>query len=76
MGLGYAPVPGLDRTIVIVSGTQLQAPLEVLAVKKEQQNPTIKLEFQGSQYIVNNYVRKNDFKPTVLIPASSESSMT
>lgn len=75
LGLAYAPIPGLKRTIIVVSGTELQAPLEVLAARFEQQNPNIKLElkFQGSQDIVNNYVnQKNDFKPTVLIPANGE----
>ncbi len=75
LGLTYAPIPGGERTIVVVSGTELQAPLEVLAAKFEQQNPSnkLKLKFQGSQDIVNNYVdKKNDFKPTVLIPANGE----
>ena len=75
LGLSYAPIPGLERTIVVVSGTELQAPLEVLAARFEQQNPSNKLElhFQGSQDIVNNYIDKNnDFKPTVLIPANGE----
>jgi ABC-type molybdate transport system substrate-binding protein len=73
--LAYAPIPGLQQTIVIVSGTELQAPLQQLKTKFEQDNPNIKVElkFQGSQDIINNYVnQKNDFKPTVLIPASSE----
>ncbi len=75
LSLTYAPIPGVERTIVVVGGTELQAPLEVLAAKFEQQNPTAKLQlkFQGSQDIVNNYVnQKNDFKPTVLIPANGE----
>ncbi len=75
LGLTYAPIPEKERTIVVVSGTELQVPLEVLAAKFEQQNPSnkLKLQFQGSQDIVNNYVdKKNNFKPTVLIPANGE----
>ncbi|QLE57013.1 substrate-binding domain-containing protein [Nostoc sp. TCL26-01] len=75
LGLTYAPIPGLQKTIVIVSGTELQEPLQQLATKFEQKNPNIKLQlqFQGSQDMVNKYVdQKNDFKPTVLIPANGE----
>ncbi len=75
LGLAYAPIPGLQQTVVIVSGTELQEPLQQLEAKFEKENPNIKLElkFQGSQDIVNNYIdKKNDFQPTVLIPASSE----
>jgi ABC-type molybdate transport system substrate-binding protein len=75
LGLTYAPVPGLQQTVIIVSGTELQVPLQELETKFEQANPTIKLElkFQGSQDIVNKYVnQQNDFKPTVLIPANGE----
>jgi ABC-type molybdate transport system substrate-binding protein len=60
---------------VIVSGSELQEPLEKLEAKFEQENPNIKLElkFQGSQDMVNKYVdQKNDFKPAVLIPANGE----
>ncbi|MDH6086884.1 substrate-binding domain-containing protein [Umezakia ovalisporum] len=75
LGLTYAPLPGLQQTLVIVSGTELQEPLQKLQEKFEQANPNIKLElkFQGSQEIVNNYIdEKNDFKPTILIPANGE----
>lgn len=75
LGLTYAPLPGFNRNIVVVSGTELQEPLQTLAAKFEQQNPSIQVElkFQGSQDIVNNFVdRRNDFKPTVLIPANGE----
>ncbi|MEA5596936.1 substrate-binding domain-containing protein [Rivularia sp. UHCC 0363] len=75
LGLAYAPIPGLQQTVVIVSGTELQAPLEQLEAKFEQENPNIKidLKFQGSQDIVNKFIdQKNDFTPTVLIPASGE----
>lgn len=73
--LTYVPIPGLQQNVVIVSGTELQEPLQQLEAKFEQANPNIKLElkFQGSQDIVNNYVdQKNDFKPTVLIPSSGD----
>ncbi|MBH8574633.1 extracellular solute-binding protein [Nostocaceae cyanobacterium CENA369] len=75
LGVTYAPIPGLKKTVVIVSGTELQEPLQQLETKFEQINPNIKLElkFQGSQDIVNQFVdQKNDFKPTVLIPANGE----
>jgi hypothetical protein len=73
--LTYAPIPGLHRSLIIVSGTELEAPLTVLAAKFEQENPSVdlKLKFQGSQDIVNNFIDdKNDFKPAVLIPANGE----
>jgi ABC-type molybdate transport system substrate-binding protein len=75
LGFIYAPVPGLQQTIVVVSGTELKEPLEELETKFEQSHGNINLElkFQGSQDIVNNYIeQKNDFKPTVLIPANQE----
>lgn len=75
LALTYAPIPGLQQTVVIVSGTELEEPLKQLEVKFEQANPNIKLElkFQGSQDIVNKFIdQKNEFKPTVLIPASGE----
>jgi len=76
LGLTYAPLPGLTQSIVIVSGTELQEPLQTLEAKFEQAHPDIQLDlkFQGSQDIVNNYIDgKNDFTPTVLIPANAES---
>lgn len=75
LGLAYAPIPGLQQTVVIVSGTELKAPLEQLEAKFEQKNPNIKIElkFQGSQDIVNKFIdQKNEFNPTILIPASGE----
>jgi ABC-type molybdate transport system substrate-binding protein len=75
LGLTYIPIPGLQKTVVIVSGTELQEPLQQLEAKFEQANPNIKLElkFQGSQEIVNNYLdQKNNFQPTILIPANGE----
>ncbi len=71
--LTYAPLPGLEQTVIVVSGTELQSTLQQLEAKFEQENPNIKLslKFQGSQEMVNKYLdQKNDFKPTVLIPAN------
>jgi ABC-type molybdate transport system substrate-binding protein len=75
LALAYAPIPGLNRSIVVVSGTELQEPLQALEARFEQEHPTIdlQLKFQGSQDIANRYLDdKNDFKPTVLIPANGE----
>jgi len=75
LAVSFAPLPGLSRSIVIVSGSELEEPLRVLQPRFEQQYPDIKLDlrFQGSQDIVNNYVNDdNDFAPTVLIPANGE----
>jgi ABC-type molybdate transport system substrate-binding protein len=75
LGLTYVPLPGLNQTVVVVSGTELQEPLQALEAKFEQENPAIDLElkFQGSQDVVNNYLDdKNDFTPTVLIPANGD----
>ena len=75
LGLTYAPLPGLQQSIVVVSGTELQEPLQALEAKFEQEHPTIKLvlKFQGSQDMVNKYIDdQNDFKPTVLIPANGQ----
>ncbi|MGB3650159.1 MAG: hypothetical protein WBA41_02995 [Rivularia sp. (in: cyanobacteria)] len=58
LGLAYAPIPGLQQTVVIVSGSELQEPLKQLETQFEQENPNIKLElkFQGSQEIVNKFI--------------------
>ncbi|MBO9999906.1 MAG: substrate-binding domain-containing protein [Cyanobacteria bacterium SID2] len=75
VGLTYTPLPGLNQTIYVVSGTELQEPLTALEDQFERDYPNINLElkFQGSQDIVNNYVdEKNDFDPTVVIPANDE----
>lgn len=75
LALAYVPIPGLKKNIVVVSGTELAEPLEEIAKKFQEKYPDVELtlKFQGSQDIVNNYIdKKNDFKPTVLIPASKE----
>ena len=74
-GLAYAPLPGVNQSITVVSGSELQEPLKLLENRFEQQNPSIQitLEFQGSQDIVNKYIDdNNDFEPTVLIPANGQ----
>jgi ABC-type molybdate transport system substrate-binding protein len=75
LGLTYAPIPGLQQTIMVVSGTELQEPLQALEAKFEQEYPNIQLDlkFQGSQDIINQYLDdQNDFNPTILIPANAE----
>ncbi|MEO1300418.1 MAG: ABC transporter substrate-binding protein, partial [Cyanobacteria bacterium J06636_16] len=75
LGLAYVPLPGVSKTITVVSGSELQEPLAVLEQRFEEANPNIDLniEIQGSQDIVNNYVDdRNDFTPTVLIPANGQ----
>jgi ABC-type molybdate transport system substrate-binding protein len=74
-GLTYAPIPGLNHSIVVVSGSELKEPLEELEKQFEATNKNINIElkFQGSQDIVNNFIeQKNDFTPTILIPANGE----
>lgn len=73
--LAFAPIPGFKETLVVVAGTELQESLQKLEAKFENENPSIdlKLEFQGSQDIVRNYIeQQNDFPAQVLIPASGE----
>lgn len=73
--LAYAPLPGLQQTLVVVSGSELQEPLEELERRFEEQNPAIRLDLkiQGSQDMVTNYLAgKNDFTATLLIPASGD----
>ncbi|MEM6446853.1 MAG: substrate-binding domain-containing protein [Cyanobacteria bacterium P01_D01_bin.123] len=75
IGLAYVPIPGVNQTITVVSGSELQEPLKVLETEFERKHSTIDidLKFQGSQDIVNNYVNDdNSFTPTVLIPANGE----
>jgi len=75
LGLTYAPIPGFKQTILIVSGTELQEIMPALAAKFERENSQIDLElkFQGSQEMADKFLDdKNDFQPTVLIPANGE----
>lgn len=75
LGLAYVPIPGVNQTLTVVSGSELQEPLKVLETTFEREYPNISidLEFQGSQDIVNKYVNDdNSFTPTVLIPANGE----
>jgi ABC-type Fe3+ transport system substrate-binding protein len=73
--VAYVPLPGLNQTVIVVSGTEFQEVLSALKTKFEQENPSIRLDlkFQGSQDIVNNYINeRNDFTPTVLMPGNQE----
>lgn len=75
LGLTYLPIPGFKQTVTVVSGTELQDPLQALETEFEQAHPQIDLElkFQGSQDMVNNYIdQTNAFDPTVLIPANAK----
>lgn len=75
LGLAYIPIPGLETRIAIVSGTELAEPLARLKEDFEKKNPDIKIEIkeQGSRDMINNFVdEKNDFKPTIIIPADGE----
>ncbi|MEM7726553.1 MAG: substrate-binding domain-containing protein [Cyanobacteria bacterium P01_A01_bin.45] len=75
LGLAYIPIPGVNQTIVVVAGTEVQEALQELETEFEKSHPNIEVElkFQGSQDMVNKYIdNKNDFKPTVLIPANGE----
>jgi ABC-type molybdate transport system substrate-binding protein len=75
LGLTYAPLPGTQQQVIIVSGSELQAPLQTLAQQFQQQNPNIQLtlKVQGSLDMVNRFIdEQNDFQPTVLIPANGE----
>lgn len=75
IGVAYAPTPVPEQSIVVVSGSELQAPLSKLEQTFESAYPSIDVEltFQGSRDIVNRYLDdQNDFTPTVLIPANGE----
>ena len=73
--LAYAPLPGINQTVVVVSGSELQESLELLVEQFEHSHPNIDIDlrFQGSQDIVNRYVDdSNSFTPAVLIPANGD----
>lgn len=73
VAVAYAPLPGLQQTLYVVSGSELQEPLAELERGFEESHPHIKIElkFQGSQELVDRYLDdRNDFQPTVLIPAN------
>lgn len=75
LALAYVPIPGLSQKIIVVSGSELAEPLEELETKFEEKYPNINIElkFQGSQDMINNYIdKKNDFNPSLLIPANGE----
>jgi ABC-type molybdate transport system substrate-binding protein len=76
LGLTYAPLlSAQQQQIIIVSGSELQEPLQVLAQQFRTQNPNIRitLKTQGSLDMVNRFMDdQNDFQPTVLIPANGD----
>ncbi|HHP7244916.1 MAG TPA: substrate-binding domain-containing protein, partial [Elainellaceae cyanobacterium] len=75
LGATYAPVFGSQQRVVVISGTELQEPLEQLEDQFEQAYPSIQLDlqFQGSQDIINDYIDdQTDGAPAILIPANGE----
>jgi ABC-type molybdate transport system substrate-binding protein len=75
VALTFVPIPGTQRTFVVVSGTELQEPLQALKIQFEKSHPELHLDlqFQGSQDIVNKFIDdKNDFNPAVIIPANGQ----
>ena len=58
LGITYAPVPGIKKTVVVVGGTELEEPLKELEARFEKKygNINLELKFQGSQDMVNNYI--------------------
>ncbi len=71
----YAPMGASKQTITVVAGSELQEPLMLLEKSFERDNPNlaVELKFQGSQDMINRYVDdKNDFEPTILMPANGE----
>jgi len=75
LGITYLPIFPIKTNVTIVSGSELKEVLEEISDKFEEDNPNIDLEIkiQGSQDIISNVIeQKNDFIPTVLIPANSE----
>ena len=73
--LAYAPLPGIQQTVVVVSGSELQESLEILVEQFEKSHPNINIDLhlQGSQDIVNRYIDDaNSFTPAVLIPANGD----
>jgi ABC-type molybdate transport system substrate-binding protein len=76
LGLTYAPVPNAQpSSIIIVSGSELEEPLKKIVAEFGQQHPEIQIDLktQGSLDMVNRFIdEKNDFQPTVLIPANGE----
>jgi ABC-type molybdate transport system substrate-binding protein len=76
LGLAYAPLSSKKpASVIVVSGSELEEPLKKIIQQFGQQHPEIKitLKTQGSLDMVNRYIDdKNDFQPTVLIPANGE----
>jgi ABC-type molybdate transport system substrate-binding protein len=75
LGLAYAPIPATQHSVIVVSGSELQEPLQKIMQQFQQQHPEtqLTLKTQGSLDMVNQFIdRKNDFEPTILIPANGE----
>ncbi|MGJ3249185.1 MAG: substrate-binding domain-containing protein [Elainellaceae cyanobacterium] len=75
LGATYVPVFGSQQRVVVVSGTELEEPLERLEQEFEKTHPSIQidLQFQGSQDIVNSYINdQSEVDPAILIPANGE----
>lgn len=76
LGLTFYPLPD-DRvqTLVVVSGSELEPPLKKLIETFHQQQSKIRIDLkvQGSLDMVNRFIDdRNDFQPTVLIPANQD----
>lgn len=76
LGLAYAPLPGLQRQIRVVSGTELQESLQAIVPAFNRQYPEISvvLDFQGSQDLVSRFLdnRTATALPDILIPADGQ----
>jgi ABC-type molybdate transport system substrate-binding protein len=75
LGLAYGPIPATQYSVIVVSGSELQEPLQKIIQQFQQEYPNIQitLKTQGSLDMVNQFIdRKNDFEPTILIPANGE----
>ena len=73
--LTFFPISAAQRQLVIVSGSELEEPLKLLAQQFQQEHPQVQivLKTQGSLDMVNRFVSdQNDFQPSILIPANGE----
>lgn len=76
LGLTFYPLPDDQvQTLVVVSGSELEPPLKKLIETFHQQQSKIRIDLkvQGSLDMVNRFIDdRNDFQPTVLIPANQD----
>lgn len=73
--LTYLPIFPVTTTVTVVIGSELKEVLTEIETKFEAENSNINLDLkvQGSQDIISNFIQgKNNFIPTVLIPANGE----